>query len=617
MIRLVLLGIGVLPTSAWAQHVTITPRTMAFEDVDAPGSSDDDWNDVVFRLDGQCDVDGQGRIVRAWLGFAPQAMGAARVNSLWITPAAPATVTLHVGGLPPAGASASLGGGAEIELLPDFRDGFAGATSGFVNTAPSGSRIDGISHVVEIVFAAPYVGPCDGTVAPFSIRNSGLSAPIDVDTRVGPNLRPLAGVFPGEWRPPHETVDVAEAYPRFLPWVADIANAPCETECTGAMWHTQPDTAQVDPRLPDALVADAPLLAFPACDDGVQNGGETEIDCGDPLGICGPCGPVPQPDDLVVFVTSGTVVVGALGGGGSSYDMLDAADDHCEGAAASAGLGGKFVAWLSQGSTEHAQSRLPIGAGPWVRRDGLLVGNNRADFTDGAIANPISLDESGASYNGYVATATNGFGNGTGLHDCAGGTDTGLMVTVGWSTDAATDDWTEKAFGYCSASYPIYCFEVPAPKRIFVTTSTYQGNFGGIAFADAACAQHAAAASLPGTYLAWLSDGTTSPDARLRQWGYAYVNGAGVALASDWADLTDGTVGVEMNYRADGVLDVGTARTWTGTGADGLPLGPNCSGWTSLSGTGQAGLDTFLTAGWTEWSAWSCSSASHLYCVEQ
>lgn len=56
---------------------------------------------------------------------------------------------------------------------------------------------------------------------------------------------------------------------------------------------------------------------------------------------------------------------------------------------------------------------------------------------------------------------------------------------------------------------------------MFVTSSTFTGNLGGISGADAKCRQAAANASLPGTWLAWISDpnqdavdqidGSTSP----------------------------------------------------------------------------------------------------------
>src|SRR5262245_41660475 len=57
---------------------------------------------------------------------------------------------------------------------------------------------------------------------------------------------------------------------------------------------------------------------------------------------------------------------------------------------------------------------------------------------------------------------------------------------------------------------------VTGNKRMFVTSTTYQGgNLGGLAGADAKCADRAAAAGLTGAYKAWLSDSHKSAASRL------------------------------------------------------------------------------------------------------
>src|SRR5690606_24314284 len=66
----------------------------------------------------------------------------------------------------------------------------------------------------------------------------------------------------------------------------------------------------------------------------------------------------------------------------------------------------------------------------------------------------------------------------------------------------------------------------------FVTSNAYNGNFGGLAGADALCAQHAADACLPGTYMAWLSDNVSSPSTRFSQQSIPYrlVDGTQIAV---------------------------------------------------------------------------------------
>src|SRR5438045_3087614 len=48
----------------------------------------------------------------------------------------------------------------------------------------------------------------------------------------------------------------------------------------------------------------------------------------------------------------------------------------------------------------------------------------------------------------------------------------------------------------------------PKPKLVFVTSTAYVGNLGGLQGADMKCQARAAAGRLRGTFLAWLS-GTT------------------------------------------------------------------------------------------------------------
>src|SRR5262249_18730969 len=57
---------------------------------------------------------------------------------------------------------------------------------------------------------------------------------------------------------------------------------------------------------------------------------------------------------------------------------------------------------------------------------------------------------------------------------------------------------------------------VTGDKHLFVTSTTYQGGvLGGLAGADAKCAERAAIGGLLGTYKAWLSDTHKSAASRL------------------------------------------------------------------------------------------------------
>jgi hypothetical protein len=77
------------------------------------------------------------------------------------------------------------------------------------------------------------------------------------------------------------------------------------------------------------------------------------------------------------------------------------------------------------------------------------------------------------------------------------------------------------------------------------------------------------AAGLPGTYQAWLSDSTGSPNTRfVRSTGpYRLVNGH--TIAANFADLTDGILAAPISVTETLGGVGGGATTWTHTKLDG------------------------------------------------
>ena len=165
---------------------------------------------------------------------------------------------------------------------------------------------------------------------------------------------------------------------------------------------------------------------------------------------------------------------------------------------------------------------------------------------------------------------------------------------------------------------------ITGPTRtIFVSSVRYTGALGGISGANDKCRDLAAAAGLPGIYAAWLStdssnnpaaDFTTTPRA-------AYVRTDGVQVASDWADLIDGTLAAAINVTESGAVLSGSGRVWTDTLATGAQ-GNNtndCADWGSTTGTGGAfGLASATDSTWS-WSgnAQGCTQQHEIYCVQQ
>src|SRR5207248_2675590 len=91
----------------------------------------------------------------------------------------------------------------------------------------------------------------------------------------------------------------------------------------------------------------------------------------------------------------------------------------------------------------------------------------------------------------------------TGFGDCDKDPATGCEVDLTTNAqNCGTCGHACKANETCTGSACV----VMVNKRVFVTSVMYDGNLGGLAGADAKCQARATAASLSGTYKAWLSD---------------------------------------------------------------------------------------------------------------
>lgn len=166
---------------------------------------------------------------------------------------------------------------------------------------------------------------------------------------------------------------------------------------------------------------------------------------------------------------------------------------------------------------------------------------------------------------------------------------------------------------------PVDC----GPCRVFVTSTTQDGNLGGLAGADALCQNLAASANLPGTYRAWLSDDAQSPSTRFSQSSGPYALLNGVTIATSWTDLTDGTLAAPITLAENGATFDGLAqRAWTNTlanGTGGGTLDENCAGWTTgANGSdGDEGQVAATSDNWTDFASGTCNNEFHLYCFQQ
>ena len=158
-----------------------------------------------------------------------------------------------------------------------------------------------------------------------------------------------------------------------------------------------------------------------------------------------------------------------------------------------------------------------------------------------------------------------------------------------------------------------------ASATVFVSSSLYAGDLGGLAGADNKCQQLASTAGLSGTYKAWLSDNNTSAASRLVHATVPYKMVDGTVIANDWSDLTDGTIAAAIGKTETGGVS-GTGIIWTNTNSNGTINGTNsCLNWTDTSSlnSGRWGSTSQTDTQWTGKSLQACGSPKALYCFQQ
>ena len=162
-------------------------------------------------------------------------------------------------------------------------------------------------------------------------------------------------------------------------------------------------------------------------------------------------------------------------------------------------------------------------------------------------------------------------------------------------------------------------------KTVFITSAKFKGNLGGLAGADDKCQAEAdgPASIVPsGTYLAWLSDGTDSPDTRFTKSAHPYMLLDGTKIAENYTDLTDGSILHAINIDSTGKA-LGLRKFWTGTNADGTSSDHvvTCDGWTAdplINFHGRAGVTNLKSTLWsTRRARISCARINLLICFQQ
>jgi hypothetical protein len=159
-------------------------------------------------------------------------------------------------------------------------------------------------------------------------------------------------------------------------------------------------------------------------------------------------------------------------------------------------------------------------------------------------------------------------------------------------------------------------------KRVFVSSQVYDGNLGGLIGADGKCQALANSAGLPGTYLAWLSTGISSPDSKFTHNQAPYLLVDDTQVADNWDDLTDGDLDAAIDLDENGTFVSSYTYVWTGTDDDGTPISIDCNGWTvtGQNDAGWIGHVIFSDYRWTDGGAPAgvvCQALARLYCFQQ
>lgn len=173
------------------------------------------------------------------------------------------------------------------------------------------------------------------------------------------------------------------------------------------------------------------------------------------------------------------------------------------------------------------------------------------------------------------------------------------------------------------------CSAGTCDKIVFATSAPHptdfaKGQSSAATAGDSICASAAAAAKLPGIYMAWISDATTTPAAHFTTKAkvhYALVDGT--VVANDWSSLLN-TANAPLLHainKDENGADTGTAQAMTNTSYSGAAGGAHCTNWTSTlpNDYGLTGATNMTTSAWTNVGTdVACGSGSYrLYCFQQ
>lgn len=165
------------------------------------------------------------------------------------------------------------------------------------------------------------------------------------------------------------------------------------------------------------------------------------------------------------------------------------------------------------------------------------------------------------------------------------------------------------------ANFPIAISNHAARARMFITSTTYTGDLGGLGGADYICQSRAAAAGLTGKFLPWLSDYySSSPSYR------GLENSSNRLYMPNGTQVSAGSMSMEYPINRDefGNLVTTNLRAWTNPSNSDAET--YCNYWTSQQGSGPSGSSNKIGATGSLWSMDAfagCKEQLRLYCMEK
>jgi len=171
---------------------------------------------------------------------------------------------------------------------------------------------------------------------------------------------------------------------------------------------------------------------------------------------------------------------------------------------------------------------------------------------------------------------------------------------------------------------PLVSAAAPLPTNvplrvIFVSSTTINGNIGGLVGADAhvQTAANSLASLIPGQPVtAILSVTGTNAPSRFVDGGEAIYNTQGELVANSLSDLFAGAgTGLFNDIQYDEAGNANAGIVWTGTQNDGTLAPTHCSNYTTTSTLqdGRIGRSDQFDGQWTEWGTLNCVNPARLY----